>query len=309
MPEIPFISICIPGYKQPESLRRLLQSVKEQTFKDFEVNISDDSPDSSLEEVANEFSTYFPVNYRRNSVRLGSPANWNASLAMAKGTWIKEMHNDDWFSRKESLEIFVAHINIVPDIALIFCSSNIYDINASKQYLHEVNQERVADIQQYPAYLFHGNVIGAPSAVFFKRSPEYSYNPKLIWHGDIELYIRIILKHKIIRIPEPLVTISSGSNQSLTSDYLEKPSARLDEYIMSYYILKNAYNKANLKLMQQGLLFLLQGYGLGSIRSIRNTGYSGKIPFFIRIYSWVNFFSPRLSLKIIGKWVQPKLSE
>ncbi|MGZ5190970.1 MAG: glycosyltransferase family 2 protein, partial [Flavisolibacter sp.] len=36
----PFVSICIPAYKRPDFLIRLLDSIRVQTFKDFEVIVT-----------------------------------------------------------------------------------------------------------------------------------------------------------------------------------------------------------------------------------------------------------------------------
>lgn len=45
----PLISICIPAYKNTDYLSVLLQSVAVQTFRDFEVVVSDDSPTDEVE--------------------------------------------------------------------------------------------------------------------------------------------------------------------------------------------------------------------------------------------------------------------
>lgn len=37
------VSICIPAYNNGQAVRRLLSSVEKQTFKDYEVIITDDS--------------------------------------------------------------------------------------------------------------------------------------------------------------------------------------------------------------------------------------------------------------------------
>lgn len=38
------VSICIPAYGNPEGIRRLLDSIAGQTYTDFEIIITDDSP-------------------------------------------------------------------------------------------------------------------------------------------------------------------------------------------------------------------------------------------------------------------------
>lgn len=48
----PFISICIPAYKNVKYVERLLASIKEQSFRDFEIVITDNSPDNCIELLA-----------------------------------------------------------------------------------------------------------------------------------------------------------------------------------------------------------------------------------------------------------------
>ena len=69
---MPLISICIPAYKNPEFLMRLLNSIHMQRYKDYEVVITDDTPDDSLKPVVDQFKEVLPLNYIKNKVELGS---------------------------------------------------------------------------------------------------------------------------------------------------------------------------------------------------------------------------------------------
>jgi glycosyltransferase involved in cell wall biosynthesis len=71
------VSVCIPAYKQKELLARCLDSLLLQGFKDFEVIITDDTPDDSIADFVKGFKSDFPLHYYRNVIPLGSPANWN----------------------------------------------------------------------------------------------------------------------------------------------------------------------------------------------------------------------------------------
>ncbi|HVG40418.1 MAG TPA: glycosyltransferase family 2 protein, partial [Chitinophagaceae bacterium] len=102
------ISICIPAYKRPENIARLLQSISIQTCKNYEIIITDDSPDDSLIKVLQKYS-HLPIQYYKNETALGTPANWNYGISKASGEWIKLMHDDDWFSSEKSLQHFADH--------------------------------------------------------------------------------------------------------------------------------------------------------------------------------------------------------
>src|SRR5687768_2623117 len=102
----PYISICIPAYKNCNYLERLLNSIDSQSFRDFEVVITDDSPDDELAQLVQDYQSLFPLQYFKNEQSAGSPANWNRAIAMATGEWIKIMHDDDWFVNATCLEQF-----------------------------------------------------------------------------------------------------------------------------------------------------------------------------------------------------------
>ncbi|HUZ60328.1 MAG TPA: glycosyltransferase, partial [Hanamia sp.] len=88
---MPLISICIPAYKHVDYLKKLLDSVSIQTFKDFEVVITDDSPDDGVKQLLETFPTTNNIRYYKNSKALGTPENWNEAIRKSEGTWIKLM--------------------------------------------------------------------------------------------------------------------------------------------------------------------------------------------------------------------------
>src|SRR5882724_7428907 len=120
MPDQILISICIPAYKGIEYLQRLLDSIAMQTFRNFELVITDDSPDDTVKELCKQYQNQFPLNYHRNPVPLGTPANWNEAISKAVGEWIKLMHDDDWFYDKNSLAYFADAISNNPSSSFVF---------------------------------------------------------------------------------------------------------------------------------------------------------------------------------------------
>ena len=125
------VSICIPCYQQAMDVRRLLDSILQQDYTDFEVILTDDSGDDEVERVAADYrgrivaktgeeTSFF---YQRNPVRLGHVRNWNAALQKAGGEYIKIMFSDDWFTFPTSLSTFVRMLKEHPDAVLSFSGS------------------------------------------------------------------------------------------------------------------------------------------------------------------------------------------
>ena len=110
----PEISICIPTFNQTFYLKKLLDSILIQTFTNFEIIISDDSSTDDVYDLISSYRHFFidKITYVRNAKSLGPPTNWNNSISLAKGKWIKIMHHDDCFSSLNSLQ-FVFYQSII----------------------------------------------------------------------------------------------------------------------------------------------------------------------------------------------------
>ncbi|MFQ6739801.1 MAG: glycosyltransferase family 2 protein, partial [Alphaproteobacteria bacterium] len=101
---MPKISIIIPMYKVERYLRRCLDSVKNQTFKDWEaICVDDGSPDKSGE-IAEEYAARdkrFVVVHKKNG---GVSAARNDGMKYATGKYIMYLDSDD-FIHPQRLEI------------------------------------------------------------------------------------------------------------------------------------------------------------------------------------------------------------
>src|SRR5262249_40381711 len=93
---VPTVSICLPVYNGERFLAEAIESVLEQTHRDYELLICDDlSHDSSLE-IARTYARYDTrVTVWSNPQRLGLFANYNSSIERATGKYIKLFAQDD----------------------------------------------------------------------------------------------------------------------------------------------------------------------------------------------------------------------
>lgn len=210
---MPKVSICVPAYGNPEGIRRLLASIKEQDFTDYEVILTDDSPDDSVRAAALGAGME-GLHYHKNETRLGATGNWNEAVRRAKGEYIKMMHHDDWFSRPDSLGCFVKLLDDAPKAALAFCGSWQVTLGQpADRFARCISDENEAMIREDWRNLFLGNYIGAPSATIYRKNDQ-EYEPKLTWVMDMEYYMRLLEKQpEIVCTKEPLVCIGVSENQ------------------------------------------------------------------------------------------------
>ena len=212
------VSICIPCYQQAMDVRRLLDSILQQDYTDFEVILTDDSGDDEVERVAADYrgrivaktgeeTSFF---YQRNPVRLGHVRNWNAALQKAGGEYIKIMFSDDWFTFPTSLSTFVRMLKEHPNAVLSFSGSrqSILAGEDSQTPLKHLNRksegkswDRAADeafltaLRKDFRILFQSDQIGAPSAVLYRRGDAVQlFDEESGFASDVFLYMELLSK-------------------------------------------------------------------------------------------------------------------
>ena len=166
-------------------MRKLLDSIVQQTYVDVEVVISDDTPDPSVvEHVIADYSK-LSIRYFHHDSPLGSPENWNFAYDKAQGEYIKLMHDDDWFATEDALEQMLKGIE---DRDMLFCQSKDVDADGNVVYSNSPTKETVDSALIHPARLLMNNWIGAPSCMLHRRS-NLRYDKNLKWFVDVDFYI------------------------------------------------------------------------------------------------------------------------
>ena len=152
--------------------------VKVQSFTDYEVVVTDDSQDGSVEEVVRRAEVPGMV-YVRNAVRKGATGNWNEAVRHASGEYIKIMHHDDWFTDRDCLARFVEMLEEHPEADLAFCGSRQVMLDGvgnrmGEEFDRAISDEHLKMISEDWRDLYIGDYIGAPSATIYRKgAPEY----------------------------------------------------------------------------------------------------------------------------------------
>jgi len=117
----PFFSICIPQYNRTSFLLEACKVLAQQTFKDFEVCISDDrSTDGREQDLINylqESGLYFI--YKKQEKNLRYDGNIRASIALSKGKYCFLHGNDDCLASPTTLEELHKEIQKHNSVAVI----------------------------------------------------------------------------------------------------------------------------------------------------------------------------------------------
>lgn len=94
-------SIIIPTYNSADVVTRAIESVKKQSFTDYEIIVIDDCSKDNTKEV---LSKYTNINYVRNEENLKAGGSRNKGLELAKGEYIIFLDADDYLADENTLQ-------------------------------------------------------------------------------------------------------------------------------------------------------------------------------------------------------------
>lgn len=114
-------SIIIPLHNSAEFCRKCLDSVKQQTFTDYELIIICDKCSDNSAEIAREYTDKVIITEFGND-----GMSRNAGLDVAKGEWILFLDDDDWWLHEYVLEQIDNKLKQVGNQIDILCFSFIF---------------------------------------------------------------------------------------------------------------------------------------------------------------------------------------
>ena len=92
----PILSIGLPVFNGEKYLRQALDSILSQTFKDFELIISDNASTDKTEQISLEYLKMDNrIRYCRNKLNFGFPTNYNQTFRLSRGKYFKWAAHDD----------------------------------------------------------------------------------------------------------------------------------------------------------------------------------------------------------------------
>lgn len=183
------ISVIIPVYNTEDRLKRCLDSVVAQTFKDFECIVVDDGSNDQSPRIIDEFAakdSRFTAIHKPNG---GVSSARNEGLKVSKGEWVVFLDSDDSI-KPNHLE---AMLSIVEDgVDIIFTG-----------YEQNIEENKIAKGHQYDRHVYHGK---DRIAEFLDSTDVLNY--MIPWD---RMYRRIVIKNHNLKF---------DTNLSLSEDRL-----------------------------------------------------------------------------------------
>lgn len=219
----PRVSVLTPIYNtNPVHLRECIESILNQTFKDFEFLILNDSPDNKeIEKIVLEYAKQDKrIKYSKNDKNMGITPSRNKLLKMAKGEYLAIFDHDD-ISVPTRLEQEVTYLDANPDIGVV---SGWLQCFGSNQNVIK-NPETDLDIKvslMDNCYIAHTASMIRKS-ILIENNIEYEsfYSPA----EDYCLWLRLMNVTYFYNLQTVLVKYRCDANQTTNTKHKEMDSA------------------------------------------------------------------------------------
>lgn len=228
------ISICIPTYemggKGPEFLIQSFNILLTQTFKDFDIIISDNAEDGSIKKICDEYKNKLNIKYFKHTGAKEMCANINNAMRNAKGSIIKILFMDDFLYNNESLKTIVDNFDLQNDAWL--ATACVHTKNGKDFYK--------VHYPTYHNYIQYGrNTIGTPSTIAIKNENLIFFDSKFkLTLQDCDYYKRLENKFGKPKIISDITVVVRIHANSVTST-----QANAEAYFNELFIMIKTHNK------------------------------------------------------------------
>ena len=217
----PLVSVIIPNYNHARFVGDAIQSVLDQTYKNFEIIVVDDGSTDNSREVISQFGDKVQCIYQKNA---GLSAARNTGIKASKGTLIGVLDADDMYE-PEFLKTLVGVLRANPDADGVYCGYQFVD--ETNNLLPQIENRPVSSDELYTA-LLDGNFF-VPESIFLRRHVYDAVDlfDEALWAcEDWDVWLRATKKFKIFHSHEILTRhrILAGS---MSTDSLRMLTARL----------------------------------------------------------------------------------
>jgi glycosyltransferase involved in cell wall biosynthesis len=215
------ISVCIPTFNSAVYIGECIESVLAQKGVEFEVIVFDNASADGSWEIAKSFSDPRVRAFRSDQNR-GMATNFNCALQEARGEYIKLLCSDDVLE-PNALEPQANFLDQHPELAMVTSATRAIDSKGKPFALVKWFSQPtiIGALNLRTISLIHGNIVGEPSAVLFRREAWLSaglFRDGLGTLIDLDMWFRLSREGGVGYIPLPLCRIRRHAH-SMTNQF------------------------------------------------------------------------------------------
>lgn len=202
----PKITILMSVYNGEKYLQEAIESVLNQTFRNFEFLIINDGSTDKSEEIIKSHNDH-RIRLIVNEKNIGLISSLNKGLDAARGEYIARMDCDD-ISLPQRLEKQFNFLKNNPDVGVVASFTREIDEDGKSLSTHWKQDRESISREEIYHNLFFGNCVAHPTVIVKKEILNKSnlrYRSDYLDAEDYDLWCRISQIAPIVKMPEPLL--------------------------------------------------------------------------------------------------------
>ena len=291
MPASPLVSVVLPAYNpDPLFFRECIESILGQSYRNFELIISDDSPGLETSDLLRPFDDG-RIRFFRNTLGKGIFPNLNHAIRQSKGELIQIFCQDDCMYER-MLEEQVGVLKKFPEAGFVYAQSDIIDetskITDPCKYPGTPEKREILIPQQkaFNCFLRYGCLPGNLSTVMLRRSliGEIGYfDEKFPYGGDFKYWVDATGRHEFAILLPPYVAVRSHSQQASRV----MGAIRWTEDVAPVY--RQLYDRIQIGSSKlRPWLYINESFGVQSFYAILRSAFSMKKPSLLKKLALLN---------------------
>ena len=190
------VSVIVPVYNGEKYIREAIDSVLNQSYKDFEVIVIDDGSKDNTLSIIKEYDGKIRWKSQENK---GQASATNEGVKMAEGEYVAYLDADD-VCMPERLEVQVKYLDNHPNVGLVY--SGYYQINGAGEV------KRIVKARPHDNFVLLQTDYIARSTVMHRKNclEEVGlFDESISGDDDWDMWIRISEKFGVDHVERPLV--------------------------------------------------------------------------------------------------------
>ena len=225
---LPLVSVVITYFKKKKFIRKTLNSISNQTYKNYElVFVYDDNDKKDLNFIKEAISKFKRKKLIINKRNFGVSKSRNIGIRSSKGSYIAFIDSDDIWKKNKLLE----QLNFMKNKSYVFTFTSFDIVNENNKTISHRNVINDATYSE----LYKSNFIGLSTVIVNKKVfPKLKF-PNLKTQEDFALWLYLLRNGFKLRHFNKNLSCWKRTSNSLSSNSFQK----LKDAFKLYYYLEN----------------------------------------------------------------------
>ena len=197
------VSVCTSVLNQSEYLKKMIESVRAQTFEDWELIVVDDG---STEDIEGEVKAFNDprIRYHKFPTNRGIPHGMNWALTHALGDYVQPLSADEWIE-KDKFKIQVEFLDSHPEIGCVWGLPGKGEMGERPLWEQNVLRAHNRSKEAWVRTLINlENIPIGGASMLMRRSIVEDigvFDPDIFYCSDLEWFVRFFKKYEGMVLP------------------------------------------------------------------------------------------------------------